>query len=269
MSSLSELSEMHEVPQKSESRVLIPNSPEEAPVELRSSRSYPLIVDPDQSLAAEHFGVLRARLLSARAKSGIRSVVISSAQKQEGKSLTCLNLAISLAQLGKDRILLVDGDLRRAGVTRLLSLDGRTGLADFLHNRERFDICVKRTTLPYLSVAPCGKVSEQSLPGILEGTRWAEFLQAAKTDFDLIIVDSVPVSVPIADFELLLAACDAALLVVRLRKTARQNLEATAEQLNGKLLGIIVNNAEPLAGFSDYSYYQENQSRQESPGRRK
>src|SRR5262249_36337057 len=71
----------------------------EAPVEIRSPPTYPLLVDPEQRAAAEHFGILRARLLNARAKSDIRSVVIASPQKQDGKSLTSANLAISLAQL--------------------------------------------------------------------------------------------------------------------------------------------------------------------------
>jgi capsular exopolysaccharide synthesis family protein len=230
-------------------------SPNEIPVVLRSSPTCPLLVDPEQRAAAEHFGVLRARLLNARAKSGICSIVIASPQKQDGKSLTSANLAISLAQLHKERILLIDGDLRLSGITRLLGLQQRTGLSDFLQSQAPFEDCIKPTTLTDLYVAPAGNVSEESLPAILEGARWQEFLRKGKQEFGLIIVDSVPVSAPIADFELLLAACDALLLVVHVRKTTREALDFTAQQMNGKLLGVVVNNIEPR-GDSDYrSYY--------------
>jgi protein-tyrosine kinase len=227
----------------------------EPPVELQSHPGYPLLVDPQQRAANEHFGVLRTRLLTARAQSGICSVMIASPQRQDGKSLTSTNLAISLAQLRSERILLVDGDLRLHGVTRLLGVQERSGLSDFLQERAAFRDCIKATSLPHLFVAPAGNVSEESLPAILEGGKWLEFLQKAKQEFGLIIVDSVPVSAPIADFELLLAGCDAVLLVVHFRKTTRDAMDFTAQRMNGKLLGVIVNNFERRSDFDYRSYY--------------
>src|SRR5262249_16904768 len=134
-------------------------------------------------------------------------------QEKDGKSFTCLNLAISLAQLRQMRILLVDGDLRRGGITQILGLDLSIGLADFLQEWSPFEKCVRDTSLSHLSVVSGGRVARESVPAILEGSLWPEFMQKAKQAFDLIIVDSVPVSAPIADFELLINACDAALLV--------------------------------------------------------
>lgn len=227
-------------------------SKDSAPVLLQSSRTCPLLVDPEQREAAEYFGILRARLLSACNKSDIRSVVITSPQKQDGKSFTSLNLAISLAQLRQMRILLVDGDLRLSGGTRILGLDRSTGLADYLQDSESFEDCVKATTLSHLYVAPAGNVPEDSLPAILEGVRWPEFIQRSKQEFDLVIVDSVPISAPIADFELLLNACDASLLVVHVHKTTREAMDLAANQMQGKLLGVVVNNKEVRAD----SYYQ-------------
>lgn len=224
----------------------------DAPVELRSTSTYPLIVDPEQRAAAEHFGILRARLLNARNKSGIRSVLISSPQRQDGKTFTALNLAISLAQLQQMRVLLVDGDLRLKGITGNLGLEERTGLADFLQDWASFQDCVKRTTLPHLFIAPTGNVSAELLPAILEGTRWPDFIEKGKQEFDFVIVDSVPVSAPIADFELLLNACDTSLLVVHVRKTTREAMNLTMNRMQGKLLGVVVNNKEIEKDY-DYS----------------
>jgi capsular exopolysaccharide synthesis family protein len=215
---------------------------------------YPLVIDPALMAVAEHFGVVRTRVLNAHTKSGVNSVIVTSPQKEEGKSLVCTNLAISLGQLAQHRVLLVDGDLRVKGVTRLLGMEHGIGVGDYLQEQATFEACIHSTNFRCVSVAPVGHVFEESLPAILEGPRWAKFVEEAKQQFDLVIVDSVPVSVPIADFELLSAPCDGALLIIHLHKTTRGALALTAKQLGSKLIGVIINNAQPRVGF-DYSYY--------------
>lgn len=225
------------------------------PVKVRADATYPLLVDHEQVIASEHFGVLRSRVLALQSKLGIHSLIITSAQKGEGKSLVSLNLAISLAQLERHRVLLVDGDLRVKGVSHLLGLMEDRGLSDFLRGKAAFENCLRATTLGYLTVAGAGTQAEECLPAILEGSKWPEFLERAKEVADLIIVDSVPVAAPIADFELLSAPCDASLLIVHLRKTVREALTLTLQQLDSKLIGVVVNNQEPRVGFDYYSYY--------------
>jgi len=226
--------------------------PDEPPVVLRANREYPLLVDPSQLLATEHFGVLRARLLNAYLQSGIRSVVITSPQNREGKTLVCTNLATCIAQIGKYRVLLVDGDLRVRGITQLFGIQDQHGLGDFLQGTATFRQCIRSTNLPCLWVAGAGGLSQESPVAILEGTKWPQFLELAKQEFDLMIIDSVPAGAPIADFELLSAACDAVLLIVHLRKTTRQAVDRTLQQVNSKLMGLIVNNAGPRVGYDHY-----------------
>jgi capsular exopolysaccharide synthesis family protein len=230
---------------------------------LQSHASCTLLIDPEQKAAAESFGILRARLLNARTKSGIVSVLVTSPQNRDGKTFTSLNLAISLAQLQNERILLVDGDLRRNGITRVLGVEQHTGLADFLQRVAPFEDCVRATTLSHLYCAPSGNVFPDSLPALLEGALWPEFLRKAKQQFDLIVVDSVPVSARIADFELLLASCDSALLVVRLRQTNREAMDFSTLQMQRKLLGVVVNNIEPRASLD----YRSNYGGKQEPGR--
>lgn len=224
-------------------------------VTVRPDAKYPLLVDPEQVVAAEHFGVLRSRILNAQAKSGLRSLIITSAQKGEGKSLICLNLALSLTQLERHRILLVDGDLRVKGISQLLDMSSDPGLSDFLRGKASFEDCIRTTNRSHLFIAGAGTQSEEFVPAILEGSRWPEFLERAKEMADIIIVDSVPVSAPIADFELLSAPCDAALLIVHLRKTNREALSVTLQRMNGRLMGVIINNQQAPANSSYYSYY--------------
>jgi capsular exopolysaccharide synthesis family protein len=222
---------------------------------LRTNPAYPLLLDEEQVVAAERFSVLRTRVLNAHAKSGIRSVMITSPQKGEGKSLVCVNLAISLAQLGTGQVLLVDADLRVKGISRLFSMEEDSGVGDFLEGRAAFNASIRTTNVPFLFVAGTGKLREGSLPAVLEGSRWSEFLEQAKNQFRFIIVDSVPVAAPIADFELLSAACDAVLLIVHLRKTTREALTLTLQRMDSKLLGLIINNMDARRGFDYYSHY--------------
>lgn len=224
-------------------------------VSLERNTVYPILTDPSQKQAVENFGVLRTRLLDARAKSGMRAILLSSPQQQEGKSFTCLNLAISFAQLRYEPILLIDGDLRVQGITRALGLDKKIGLCDFLQDRAGFEDCIRPTNLPYLHLAAAGNVDEDDLPSALEGSKWPTFVRRAKQEYGLVIVDSVPVSAPIADFELLLSASDAVLLVVFLRKTSKEALDIATQKAQGKLLGVVVNNTQCEVSSNYYSYY--------------
>lgn len=221
-----------------------------APMLLRSTLECPLLIDAEQRAAAEYFAVLRARLLKACDKSGFRSVLISSPQQRDGKTFTSINLALSLAQLEQVRVLLVDGDMRVKGTTAGLRLESEIGLADYLQQCAAYEDCVRATSLSHLQIVPAGNVLGESLPGILQGAFWHDFMERSKQTFDLVIVDSVPATAPIADFELLLNACEAALLVVHVRKTRRAAIESVGDRMQGKLLGVILNNQDLQENFS-------------------
>jgi capsular exopolysaccharide synthesis family protein len=216
---------------------------------------FPLVLDRHHLAAAETFSILRSRLLAVHSKLGTRSVVISSAQSGDGKTLVATNLAISLGKLGSKRILFVDGDLRAGTATRVLKLNDLPGLADYLQGKRSFESVVHVTEFPALAVVPTGVVANDTLPQMLEGPRWAEFLEQAKLRNDLVIVDSLPLSAPVADLELLTAPCDAILFVVYMRRTNRQALQRVNAQLDSKkFLGVIINNADEIYDY-DKNYY--------------
>jgi capsular exopolysaccharide synthesis family protein len=212
-------------------------------------------MDHNHPIAAESFSILRSRLLGVHSKLGTRSVVITSGESGDGKTLVATNLALSLGQLGSKRILFVDGDLRAGVATRVLKMKQLSGLGDYLQGRKTFEAVVHPTEFPSLSVAPTGNVTNKMLPEILEGSRWTEFLEQAKLKYDLIIVDSLPLSAPVADLELLTAPCDAFLFVVYMRRTNRQALQRVTSRLDPKkFLGVIINNADEIYDY-DYNYY--------------
>jgi len=223
--------------------------------QIRSDPNFPLVLDHNHQVATESFSILRSRLLNVHNKLGTRSVVITSGESGDGKTLVATNLALSLGQLGSKRILFVDGDLRAGTATRVLNLKNLPGIGDFLQGRRSFESVVHVTEFPALSIVPTGLVPSKACPQILEGPKWTEFIEQAKQKFDLIIVDSLPLSAPVADLELLTAPCDAILFVVYMRQTNRQSLQRVTSRLDPKkFLGIIVNNADEIYDY-DYNYY--------------
>jgi len=217
--------------------------------------NFPLVLDHANQMASESFSILRSRLLSVHSKTGIQSIVITSAEAGDGKTLVAANLALSLGQIGTKRVLLVDADLRAGAATRLLKLKQLPGLGEFLQGRKPFEAVVHPTGFSSLSIAPTGLIAQNTLPQILESPRWSEFIEQAKQKFDLIIVDSLPASAPVADLELLAAHCDAFLFVVQMRQTHRDALKRAVLRLDPKkFLGIVINNAFEIYKY-DYDYY--------------
>ena len=112
------------------------------------------------------------------------------------------------------------------------------------------------TDLTSLSIVSAGHVSEGTIPEILEGPRWREFLDCAKEQFDLVVIDSLPAAAPVADFDLLAAPCDMTLLVVRLRRTTREGIMRALQRIDQKkLLGIVLNDSDHLERYKHYGYY--------------
>jgi protein-tyrosine kinase len=217
--------------------------------------NFPLVLDHSNQMASEAFSILRSRLLSVHSKTGIQSIVITSAEAGDGKTLVAANLALSLGQIGTKRVLLVDADLRAGTATRLLKLKQLPGLGEFLQGRKPFEAVVHPTGFSSLSIAPTGLITQNTLPQILESPRWSEFIEQAKQKFDLIIVDSLPASAPVADLELLAAHCDAFLFVVQMRQTHRDALKRAVLRLDPKkFLGVVINNAFEIYKY-DYDYY--------------
>ena len=229
--------------------------------QLPDDPNYPLLLPQHEGenhnnvVAFESFGILRSRLLGVHKKLGIQSVVITSAEARDGKTIVASNLAMSLGQLGNKRILLVDGDLRAGHATRILKRRHLPGVGDFLRGGKRFEAVIHAAECSSLWIAPTGSVSKHALPEILEGPRWSEFLEQAKRSFDLILVDSLPASAPVADLELLATPCDAILIVVHIRRTHRAALKRASARLDQKkFLGVIINNSAEIYDY-DYHYY--------------
>jgi capsular exopolysaccharide synthesis family protein len=188
----------------------------------------------------ESYRMLRTRLMRAQAAQGLRTVIFSSAIRNEGKTLTTLNLAQAYVILGDQRVLLIDGDLRTGALSRSFVQSPGPGLSDALVGDADFADVIMATDKPNLFSVAAGRNAAPP-PELYAGRRWKEFLSWCGKSFKTILVDAPPIF-PLSDFDLMSASCDGIVLVVRAQGTDRDSLQRAAAQVDSrKLLGIVYN----------------------------
>jgi capsular exopolysaccharide synthesis family protein len=209
--------------------------------------------NPAMQAAVEAYRSLRTRLSKRQAKNGMRSLVVSSASQGEGKTLTAFNLALCYARMENFPLLVVDADLRGQGLSRLLGEPESPGLAKILEEGCDYSTAILSTDFAGLYVLPAGS-GASSPPELFSGSQWSEFMGWATETFRMVIVDSPPV-LNMADFDLLMGACDSALLVVRSRKTVSAALSKILAEVDpAKLAGVVFNASEdPVKGYGYHS----------------
>lgn len=218
----------------------------------------PLILGRDRefSTAADSYRGLRTRLLRLMSTKKLRSVVISSPVPAEGKTLTTMNLGLTFARLERMRVLVVDADLRTGGLSRLFDKNDGLGLRDVLEGQETFESTVRSTDVPNLYVVTAGFHSGASAEAFAN-QRWKEFMSWAAESFDVVLVDAPPI-LAVADFELIAAACDGTLLIVRALQTSREMLAKAVKLVDAKkFLGLVFNRSNPRnqGGYYGYGAY--------------
>lgn len=200
--------------------------------------------------ANEAYRTLRTRLMRVQNAKNLRSVMITSSLPGEGKTLTSLNLALSCGQLQNVRTLLIDGDLRSRGLSRLLDLPADSGLCDVLSGTVTPEDAICRTEQQNLFVIGAGSPIT-SPPELFAGPLWLELIDWANSSFDVVLVDAPPIH-SVTDAELIHAACDGALMVIRAHATDRELAQKCAAKLDKKkLVGVVFND---VAHGSDGGY---------------
>ncbi len=189
--------------------------------------------------ASEQYRVLRYRL-ECLAKAGIKALAFTSPQSGEGKTTTAVNAAIALGKGGRNRVVLVDADLRRPGVASMLGLRANRGLTDVVEGRASIDDCLWRFGSDELYVLPAGTPPDD-IASTLYNPRLGDVMAALKARFDFVVVDTPPV-LPLADVPTLSRDLDGAIMVVRANHTPKELVNAALDALYGVTVhGIVLN----------------------------
>ena len=210
--------------------------------------------------AVEQFRSLRSRMQEFRDLNTLKSILVSSGLPQEGKSFVAANLAISFARHKAARVLLIDGDMRRSSLHKLLGAPPGPGLTEYLAGKASLTEIMQRPIpgdtghplpagLASLIFIPGGNASDKAAD--LSGNRrFGHLIAEASPHFDWIVVDSSPVNL-VSDGVNLARSCDGVLLIARGGTTKYQVAQrALAELKASKVLGFVLNAVEdpPLTG---------------------
>lgn len=214
-----------------------------------------LVLNPDlPAVAVEQYRRLAATLHHVQEDRGVKRVIVSSAVADEGKTLTSVNLALTLSHSYARRVLLIDADLRRPRVNVVFNIPNGQGLSDVLDRRDPRKLPVVQVS-PTLSVLPAGRATPDPMAG-LTSSRMAAILDEASEQFDWVIIDTPPVGL-LTDARLLASMADVALLVVGACSTPYAAIQRAIEAVGReRILGVVLNRAdETLAAGGDYHYY--------------
>ena len=227
----------------------IPNASES-----RGETGLPLLQSEDERYSyAEAFRSLRSSLIFMPNQVELKSILITSAIPNEGKSTIASNLAITMAAAGA-RVLLVDADLRRGDLAQLFDTDGHIGLSNILRGEVNWKEAVQMTKYPTLSLIARGPVTNQSGELLLK-PHVPALLEEFKKDYDLIIFNTAPI-LAADDTPTLAPNFDGTLMVVRAQFTSAR-LSVTAlnalYQRQVNILGLILNCVD--TEMPDYYYY--------------
>lgn len=200
------------------------------------------ITDPN-SVHCEEYRSLRTQILHKSEKQKLKSVVISSVNAGEGKSVTALNLAWMLAQSDGLKCLVIDGDLRRPRLASYMGIETSGGLSDILTGRSKFDDSIIMLEPSGLHLMP-GGYPRSDVAELISGFRFREVLREACEKFDFVVVDAPPLGI-FTDANLLINQADSAILVIRAGMTKYAAVDRVLESLpRERLLGVVLNEGE-------------------------
>ena len=211
-----------------------------------------LMEEGAESPHAEAYRVLRTNLLFSRKEDKLNTVAVVSAGAGEGKSTTVFNLAAVFAQSGQ-RTLMVDSDLRRPTLHKMLHLTNSRGLTNYLLMQNSLEEVIQTTSVPTLDFLSSGKLPSSSL-GILSSAQMGDLISELKQRYDFVFFDSPPI-MGVSDASILASEVDMTLQVIQYRRYPQpMNIRAKqlVEKVGGNLVGIVLNN---INMSQDESYY--------------
>lgn len=206
------------------------------------------------SVVSEAYRILRTNLLYTLVDTSPKAIVVTSPDSIEGKSTTCVNLGVVLAQADKNT-LIMDCDFRKPGVHRAFGLPNRQGVVSALAGDCSLQE-VWQEPVPGLKVATAGPIPPNPAE-LLASRQFADFLDQARREFDYVLIDAPPTR-PVSDALILAAVGDGVLLVLDSQNTGKVALRQAMHSLQAvraNVLGTVMNNVEVSRNDDRYQSY--------------
>lgn len=206
-----------------------------------SINPYLVLFHEPAGFRAEEIRGLRNRLVAMNPDGGPKTLVVTSAVRSEGKTVTALNLAMALSELERQRVVLIDADLRRPSCERYLNLNAKAGLTDVLSGDMQLDKLLRPAG--YRDLMLLGAGSRVGNPAeVLSSSRMDQLFRRLKEDFQYVVIDSPP-ALTSTDAGVLSSSADGTLMVVRLERSLKKQSRDAVRTLNdmgGNVMGTFV-----------------------------
>lgn len=213
------------------------------------------LTDP-YSYAAEQYRKLRARILKSTRKDFHNTIMVTSSDVGEGKSLTSINLAVALSNEIDHTVLLVDADVRNPSLHSYFGLEARRGLSDYLKGEVNISDVLVKTGIGKLVILPGGNPTDGSAE-LLSSERMKMLVREMKLRYKerYIIFDTSPLLIT-ADALSLASYMDGILFVVQEGRTAQKKVVQSVSLMRGcNILGVVFNNVPQCTSENPYPYY--------------
>src|SRR3989442_4625039 len=215
----------------------------------------------------EAMRAIRFNVLHAYGAAGPVVFTVTSPGPRDGKSFVASNLAVAFADAGH-KTLLIDGDLRRGSLYKILNARRKPGLTDVLHGEASAEDVIQTTPYPPLCFVGCGTRTPDA-PELLTSEAMTKFVAGVRQGFSVVIADSPPLGAGVDGYALG-SVTGNILMVLRMDATDREVAEAKLElldQLPVRLLGTVLNDVPQHSAYSNYSYYLEGYAYEAEKGR--
>lgn len=223
-------------------------------VPLAAQKDTVMMVSDSKSPMAEAFRTIRTGLMLSSAVNRLKVIVVTSATPNEGKTTTATNLAVAMAQMG-EKVLIVDGDMRRQSLHNMFGIAGDSGLTDVLVDPARLSQFLQRLdAYPNLDILTGGTLAPNPLE-LLGSERMKAFIAGSMEHYDRVIIDSPPL-LAFSDPLVWASLADGVILVVWGGKTPRDLIQKAAQLLKGintRVLGVVLNKID-MSKKSSYYY---------------
>jgi protein-tyrosine kinase len=228
----------------------------EAGVDPSSVNRHLVSITEPYSTAAEEYRKLRAKIMRATEANYLNTIMVTSSQAGEGKSMTAINLAVTIAQEIDHTVLLVDADLRRSSIHTYLGIKPEAGLSDFLESRAELSDVMIKTGIGKLVLLPAGN-PPRNPSELISSERMRILIRELKFRYRdrYIIIDSSPLLMT-ADALSLCEYTDGIIFVVQADRTSMKAATQAASLLKGhNVLGTVFNDVPKHLAKNLYPYY--------------
>lgn len=210
-------------------------------------------IKPRDPVAEAYRSIRTSVFFSSTEEHPLKSIIITSPGPQEGKTTTLCNLGITIAQ-NQNRVLLVDGDMRKSRLHEIFKRKNDIGLSSFLSGQAEFADLAQKTEIDNLFLVSGGP-HPPNPSELLTSHKMKEFIENAKMKFDFILFDTPPIAV-VTDAVILSQAVDGSIIVLESGRTSRRTLSVINQLLNNaraRIVGVLVNRLS--LAHSGYNYY--------------